>query len=223
VGHGRFGEYVRKQCQFTDRTARNYMRIARSGVKTETVADLGMVGALNAIDQHEMKKEDRASSRAERKAHPQWTGRDKPKRKLKRKFTPAESPLERPRDSQVLQLRWDDESRHVAYVWREIGEYDFNSFAYIICHLKPHEAPMIKNQMVGEAKTDRKPIMWQEIVSRLCVQDWNPETRLSPYVLPDGARQEVWDADDTMFEVLRDWREQLLCAEWPRKPREGFR
>lgn len=45
--HGEFGSWLRKHLSISERTARRYMTLAKSGVKTDTVADLGINGALD--------------------------------------------------------------------------------------------------------------------------------------------------------------------------------
>lgn len=47
--HGEFGPWLREHVSISERTARRYMTLAKSGVKTDTVADLGIAGTLKAI------------------------------------------------------------------------------------------------------------------------------------------------------------------------------
>lgn len=47
--HGEFGPWLREHVTISERTARRYMTLAKSGVKTDTVADLGIAGTLKAI------------------------------------------------------------------------------------------------------------------------------------------------------------------------------
>lgn len=49
VGHGNWLPWLKEHCQLTERTAQRYMRLAGSGLKSDTVTDLGIRGALDAI------------------------------------------------------------------------------------------------------------------------------------------------------------------------------
>src|SRR5215831_1471661 len=49
VGHGEWLPWLRENCALADRTARLYMQIARSGVNSATVADLGLQAAAKVI------------------------------------------------------------------------------------------------------------------------------------------------------------------------------
>lgn len=46
LNHGEFGPWLREHVDISERTARRYMTLAKSGVKTATVADLGINGAI---------------------------------------------------------------------------------------------------------------------------------------------------------------------------------
>jgi hypothetical protein len=48
--HGRFGKWLKDNCGVSERSAQRYMTVARSGFKSDTVADLGLRGTLAAID-----------------------------------------------------------------------------------------------------------------------------------------------------------------------------
>jgi hypothetical protein len=52
VGHGGFGQWVEDNCPFAYRTAGLYMAIARSGLKSETIANLGLRVAAQAVGEH---------------------------------------------------------------------------------------------------------------------------------------------------------------------------
>lgn len=49
VQHGEWDDWLISQTGMNARTARRYMQIARSGIKTATVADIGIRGASEAI------------------------------------------------------------------------------------------------------------------------------------------------------------------------------
>jgi len=49
VDHGQWLPWLRENCALADRTARLYMQIARSGVNSATVADLGLQAAAKVI------------------------------------------------------------------------------------------------------------------------------------------------------------------------------
>jgi hypothetical protein len=42
VKHGEWLPWLKEHCELAERTAQTYMRIARSGMKSATVADLGL-------------------------------------------------------------------------------------------------------------------------------------------------------------------------------------
>jgi Protein of unknown function (DUF3102) len=44
--HGAWTDWLHQHCNISERTARRYMKIARSDLKTATLADLGMTAAL---------------------------------------------------------------------------------------------------------------------------------------------------------------------------------
>jgi len=49
VGHGGWLGWLREDCALAERTAQLYMRIAKSGLESETVADLGIQAAAKAM------------------------------------------------------------------------------------------------------------------------------------------------------------------------------
>lgn len=49
VRHGEWSPWLKEHVDLPERTARRYMQLARSGVKSATVADLGIVGALDLM------------------------------------------------------------------------------------------------------------------------------------------------------------------------------
>jgi hypothetical protein len=49
VPHGQWASWLQTNCHLSARTARRYMQLARSGLETATVADLGIRGAAEAI------------------------------------------------------------------------------------------------------------------------------------------------------------------------------
>ena len=50
VKHGEWGAWLKEHCDLPERTARLYMAIARSGLESATVADLGLKGAATAVE-----------------------------------------------------------------------------------------------------------------------------------------------------------------------------
>src|SRR5215831_4420357 len=49
VAHGQWLPWLRENCALAERTAQLYMKIAKSGLESATVADLGLQGAAGAI------------------------------------------------------------------------------------------------------------------------------------------------------------------------------
>jgi hypothetical protein len=49
LGHGQWEQWLRDNCNLSTRTARRYMALSRSGLKSATVADLGLAAAAKAI------------------------------------------------------------------------------------------------------------------------------------------------------------------------------
>jgi hypothetical protein len=52
VAHGQWLPWLRENCALAERTAQLYMKIAKSGLESATVADLGLQGAAEAIVFH---------------------------------------------------------------------------------------------------------------------------------------------------------------------------
>ena len=57
IGHGRWSRWLKENVGFSERTAQRYMQLVNSGVKTATLADLGIRGAAEALaDSAKLKK-----------------------------------------------------------------------------------------------------------------------------------------------------------------------
>jgi hypothetical protein len=52
LGHGAWLPYVHKELPYSEKTAQNYMAIAKSKIKSATLADLGITGALKTIQRY---------------------------------------------------------------------------------------------------------------------------------------------------------------------------
>jgi hypothetical protein len=52
LAHGQWLPWLREHCALAERTAQLYMKIAKSGLESATVADLGLKGAAEAIALH---------------------------------------------------------------------------------------------------------------------------------------------------------------------------
>lgn len=50
--HGEWRHWIQENCAFSERTAQLYMKIVRLGLKSATVADLGIKGASKCIGQY---------------------------------------------------------------------------------------------------------------------------------------------------------------------------
>ena len=50
--HGEWNQWLTDNTGISSRTASNYMRIARAGLKSETVADLGIKGVLGSLGEN---------------------------------------------------------------------------------------------------------------------------------------------------------------------------
>lgn len=51
VGHGNWSGWLQENVGFSERTARRYMQLAKSGLKTATVAEIGIRGAAELLAQ----------------------------------------------------------------------------------------------------------------------------------------------------------------------------
>jgi hypothetical protein len=49
IGHGQWLSWLRDHAGVSERTAQRYMSLARAGIKSDTVADLGITGSLNLV------------------------------------------------------------------------------------------------------------------------------------------------------------------------------
>jgi hypothetical protein len=56
VGHGQWLAWLEKNVGISERTAQRYMALARSGIKSDTVADLGMASALERVSRQKLPK-----------------------------------------------------------------------------------------------------------------------------------------------------------------------
>jgi hypothetical protein len=54
--HGEWNKWLAENARISSRTASNYMRISKSGLKSEAVADLGLKGALESIGESKVGK-----------------------------------------------------------------------------------------------------------------------------------------------------------------------
>jgi hypothetical protein len=231
LGHGRFGDFVRKQCEISERSAAYYMAIARSGMKSATVAKLGLRGAAAAINREAVIREHPALAAAMGAEMPPEHAKtvsmkkfrscsidsgDKPK---SARAAPSLHPLERPQDFQALSLTWDDDDsvKHVLYVWRElpVGPYEGSSRAYAYIHARYKDDA--GGRMV-DVNADRRLRIWADIESLVSsVPEFDESTKhWMTKRLPDGAVQQIWDLDFTTITILGHWRQREMAGPFPR-------
>jgi hypothetical protein len=224
LGHGRFGGFIRKNFAFSERSAENYMRVASSGLKSATVAEIGLRGAVDAVwattfySEHPEFAEafpnaKQRAAKAARMRRDQRLGRlplrtrlsheaqaraERQARGTLRQQAAAAGmvPIERPKDRQVVQLkRQDGERVRVTYLWKEMfDEFDPRAFLWID----------VKIDGVNAAPTR---MTWEDAANQL--GDVSPGLS-SGLIHLENSTQEIWDADFPLLQVLEDWRQQVL-------------
>jgi hypothetical protein len=184
VGRGAWGDFVRQQMPFSERTAQNYMRIAGADFSPNLVAKIGQKGAadlltkryyqnhLDRVDPTWRKEAQRAKGRYSR------NGTRKSKRKtttfketqntrqkwrdIRRGWGLIEVPWRRPMLGEVLRLIWrgNDEYDRVGYIWRERSCTYYGSsmeFHYVLLQYN-----MLTNIISGKQETNApaEPVSW---------------------------------------------------------------
>jgi Protein of unknown function (DUF3102) len=237
IGFGRFGDYIRNNFKFSGRTAQYYMRVAASGMKSATVAELGLRLASERLDWHLIKKDNpdliqktgvqrRVESRRAEKRHRERYGRPLPEKPTTHnRFGAYEAPgklrpgwveIQRPSDAQVLRVEWEtgEYSKTVVYLWRAlgkiVGDYEGSSLAFRYIKYTTFD---IRDRPVTGTIEHSGPrfLIWGDARSALTTHD--DKLGSISDALPDTARQEVWNADETQIQVLDEWHTLIQINE----------
>jgi hypothetical protein len=217
VGEGRFGNVMKKRCRCAERTYQNYMKLAESGMSAATIAEVGIAKALDGLRQYSWEQEvgitGEKKRRKGRKRSTDTGGFGKPKRKRKTRNRHAEWP--RPEEKQVLVARFVTvDGDFLFYCWqhdlladqayRRAVRYDF---------IKRCSKKDELGRLIGEHQTSAEfgPKTWDDIIATFVLarqQGVEPEI-------------EIWSADQTMFEVLKEYLTSIAIEEWNRVRHRG--
>jgi hypothetical protein len=217
VGHGRWGDWIRKNCDFSHSTAGNYMRIAESGLNFATVANMGMRLVRQKVADHIIQKQ-------LRKGEPKGKRGRVPPRYRHRK-DPNRTELKMPwlEKGQVFRVEWEttDGVLYQAYVWLDDDPLIIAEFNWIILRYTKMEegssfdARLQRDKAIrtGDHRTNEYgPVDRDEALSTLSalMRVWDGDKRRM--VIDVAYDTQVWDADDITLQLLGEWQKSIQIA-----------
>lgn len=227
LGHGRFGNFVRRHCPFAERTAQMYMMIYQRGWKPAMVADMGVRAASDNLEAHLRFGKSAEHARNKYKARP----RKRPdpearqehyrRRKIRGQFRVSDAVddktapfeisrsghkllvLEKPAWGQVLWM----EVRYAAAAWSPDIPIRVTHYVW-----RPNP-PLAKEDSGRDYRRISHEIRKDEGGRDVCSIDYSIKAQFwdefagIPYQKDDEVDYEIWDADMTFVGFLTEhWR-----------------
>lgn len=218
VGHGRWGQWVTKNCPFTDRTALIYMKVAEgmaAGFKYKKFSDLGIAAYVEAYADDLAKKKLRRSGawgpRQRTGTKAPRTRRKRPSARFKnRKRGPYDDGTIPPlKTGQVFRVEWYPTRRGescVVYVWKDVYYFHAIFLRYKL------NLPGVRT--AGEHETNNRSYeSRRELTERMA--HWAAEGfdgKSWPIAPQFASEPEVWDADPVTLQVLEEWQRSIEIA-----------
>jgi hypothetical protein len=213
VGYGKFEIHVRTKCHCAMRTAYSYKALAKSGMSAATIAEVGIAKAEEGLRRHILEKDGSTQeTRRKRRNRSKVSGFGKPKRK--RKTRNRHSEFARPEEKQVLRARFTTADGDFLFLcwqhdlladqaYRRAIRYDF---------IKRCSKKDELGRLTGEHYTSWSgPQTWDEIIA------------IFVYARQEGVEPEIeiWNADQTLLETLKEYMTSLAIEEWTRVTDRG--